>query len=55
MAASPHVSADLAVQYVDHPWVDAPAKHRDSMTDALALVVPVLIKACRGQPSPEVL
>jgi integrase len=46
---------ELAVRYVDHRWVDASAKHRDSMTDALALVVPVLVKARRGQPSPEVL
>jgi integrase len=46
---------ELAVRYVDHRWVDASAKHRDSMTDALALVVPVLVKPRRGQPSPEVL
>ncbi|MFI0898045.1 tyrosine-type recombinase/integrase [Streptomyces sp. NPDC020983] len=42
---------DLAVKYVDHRWVDASAKHRDSMTDALALVVPVLVKPLRGRPS----
>lgn len=46
---------DLAVKYLDHRWVDASAKHRDSMTDALAGVVPVLTKPGRGRPSPEVL
>jgi integrase len=46
---------ELAVRYLDHRWADASAKHRDSMTDALALVVPVLVKARRGQPSPDVL
>jgi integrase len=46
---------DLAVRYVDHRWADASAKHRDSMTDALALVVPVLVKPRRGRPSPEAL
>jgi len=46
---------DLAVKYVDHRWADASAKHRDSMTDALAGVVPVLVRPGRGRPSPEVL
>lgn len=42
---------DLAVRYVDHRWAEASAKHRDSMTDALALAVPVLVKPLRGRPS----
>jgi hypothetical protein len=42
---------DLAVKYLDHRWAEASAKHRDSMTDALALVVPVLVKPLRGRPS----
>jgi integrase len=46
---------DLAVKYVDHRWAEASAKHRDSMTDALALVVPVLVKPLRGRPSDGVL
>ncbi|CAM5656453.1 hypothetical protein SCANM63S_04658 [Streptomyces canarius] len=35
---------DLAVKYVDARWAEASAKQRDSMTDALATVVPVLVK-----------
>jgi integrase len=46
---------DLAVKYIDHRWSEASAKHRDSMTDALAGVVPVLVRPGRGRPSPEVL
>ncbi|MFF7194121.1 tyrosine-type recombinase/integrase [Streptomyces sp. NPDC008079] len=46
---------DLAVRYLDHRWGEASAKHRDSMTDALALMVPVLVKPLRGQPSNETL
>lgn len=46
---------DLAVKYLDHRWAEASAKHRDSMTDALATVVPALVKPGRGRPSPEVL
>ncbi|MFG1811233.1 tyrosine-type recombinase/integrase [Streptomyces sp. NPDC049040] len=46
---------NLAVKYLDHRWAEASAKHRDSMTDALAGVVPVLTKPGRGRPSPEVL
>lgn len=46
---------DLAVKYVDHRWAEASAKDRDSMTDALALVVPVLVKPLRGRPSDAVL
>lgn len=42
---------DLALKYVEHRWAEASAKHRDSMTDALALVVPVLVKPLRGRPS----
>lgn len=41
---------DLAVKYVDARWAEASAKQRDSMTDALATVVPVLVKAGRGGP-----
>ncbi|MFG2353722.1 tyrosine-type recombinase/integrase [Streptomyces sp. NPDC048521] len=46
---------DLAVKYVDARWAEASAKQRDSMTDALATVVPVLVKPGRGRPGPEVL
>lgn len=46
---------DLAVKYVDARWVEASAKQRDSVTDALATVVPALVKPARGRPSPEVL
>lgn len=46
---------DLAVKYVDVRWAEASAKQRDSMTDALATVVPVLVKPGRGRPGPEVL
>ncbi|CAM5508078.1 Site-specific integrase OS=Streptomyces tendae OX=1932 GN=GUR47_14140 PE=4 SV=1 [Streptomyces tendae] len=46
---------DLAVRYVDARWAEASAKQRDSMTDALATVVPVLVKPGRGRPAPEVL
>jgi integrase len=46
---------DLALKYLDHRWGEASAKHRDSMTDALALVVPVLVKPLRGRPSNETL
>ncbi|MET7760750.1 site-specific integrase [Streptomyces sp. NPDC005393] len=46
---------DLAVKYVDARWAEASAKQRDSMTDALATVVPILVKPGRGRPGPEVL
>ncbi|MER6680748.1 tyrosine-type recombinase/integrase [Streptomyces olivaceoviridis] len=46
---------DLAVKYVDARWAEASAKQRDSMTDALATVVPALVKPGRGRPGPEVL
>lgn len=46
---------DLVVKYLDHRWDEASAKHRDSMTDSLAGVVPMLAKPGRGRPSPEVL
>lgn len=46
---------DLAVKYVDARWAEASAKQRDSMTDALATVVPVLVRPGRGRPGPEVL
>ncbi|GHE54789.1 integrase [Streptomyces longispororuber] len=46
---------DLAVKYVDARWAEASAKQRDSMTDALATVVPALVKPGRGRPAPEVL
>lgn len=46
---------DLAVKYLDHRWAEASARHRDSMTDALALVVPVFVKPLRGRPSGDVL
>lgn len=46
---------ELAVKYVDHRWAEASAKQRDSMTDALAVVVPALVKPVRGRPEPAVL
>lgn len=39
---------DLAVKYVDARWAEASAKQRDSVTDALATVFPVLVKPGRG-------
>jgi integrase len=45
---------ELAVKYVDHRWAGASAKQRDSMTDALALAVPVLVKQVRGRPDAKV-
>ncbi|MGW1801005.1 tyrosine-type recombinase/integrase [Streptomyces sp. NPDC001984] len=46
---------DLAVKYVDARWAEASAKQRDSVTDALATVVPALVKPGRGRPTSEVL
>lgn len=46
---------DLAVKYVDARWAEASAKQRDSVTDALATVVPALVKPGRGRPAPEML
>ncbi|GHA33270.1 integrase [Streptomyces tauricus] len=46
---------DLARRYVEARWAEASAKQRDSMTDALATVVPLLVKPGRGRPTPEVL
>ncbi|WP_181785704.1 tyrosine-type recombinase/integrase [Streptomyces phytophilus] len=46
---------ELALKYLDHRWAEASAKHRDSMTDALATVVPVLVKPVRGRPATKVL
>jgi integrase len=44
---------ELALKYIDARWAEASAKQRDSMTDSLATVVPVLIKPVRGRPTPE--
>ncbi|MFD9651091.1 tyrosine-type recombinase/integrase [Streptomyces mirabilis] len=46
---------DLARKYVEARWAEASAKQRDSMTDALATVVPLLVKPGRGRPAPDVL
>ncbi|GGV00690.1 tyrosine-type recombinase/integrase [Streptomyces spectabilis] len=46
---------ELAVKYVDARWAEASAKQRDSMTDALATVVPALVKPGRGRLGPKVL
>ncbi|MFK0167507.1 tyrosine-type recombinase/integrase [Streptomyces sp. NPDC090306] len=46
---------ELAVKYVDARWPEASAKQRDSMTDALATVLPTPAKALRGRPTPVVL
>jgi integrase len=46
---------ELALKYLDHRWAEASAKHRDSMTDALATVVPALVKPVRGRPTAKVL
>lgn len=46
---------ELALTYVGHRWPDVSAKQRDSMTDALATAVPVLVKQARGRPSAQVL
>jgi integrase len=41
----------LALKYIDARWPDASAKQRDSMTDALATVLPSLTKQGRGRPT----
>jgi integrase len=46
---------ELALRYMDHRWADASAKQRDSMTDSLSVVLPVLVKPVRGRPDPKVL
>ncbi len=46
---------ELALKYLDDRWPEASAKQRDSVTDALATVVPVPVKALRGRPAPDVL
>ncbi|MFE5086763.1 tyrosine-type recombinase/integrase [Streptomyces mirabilis] len=46
---------DLARKYVEARWAEASAKQRDSMTDALATVVPLLVKPGCGRPAPDVL
>ncbi|MBU6530183.1 tyrosine-type recombinase/integrase [Streptomyces mayonensis] len=43
---------DLALRYIDARWTEASAKQRDSMTDALATVLPALVKPVRGRPAP---
>jgi len=45
---------ELALKYIDVRWAEASAKQRDSMTDALATVVPVLVKPVRGRPTPQI-
>ena len=45
---------ELALKYIDARWSEASAKQRDSMTDALATVVPVLVKPVRGRPTPQI-
>ncbi|MEU4932746.1 tyrosine-type recombinase/integrase [Streptomyces yokosukanensis] len=46
---------ELALKYLDARWPEASAKQRDSVTDALATVLPVPAKALRGRPAPDVL
>mgnify|MGYP001355371766 CR=1 FL=1 len=46
---------ELAVRYVDQRWAEASAKQRDSITDALAVVVPAQVKPVRGRPDPRIL
>ncbi|MFF3640342.1 tyrosine-type recombinase/integrase [Streptomyces sp. NPDC002564] len=46
---------ELAVKYTDARWAEASAKQRDSVTDALATVLPVPVKALRGRPEPSAL
>lgn len=41
---------ELAIKYLDGRWAEAAAKQRDSMTDALATVLPALVKEVRGRP-----
>ncbi|MEU9334427.1 site-specific integrase [Streptomyces sp. NPDC048290] len=41
----------LALKYIDARWTEASAKQRDSMTDALATVLPTMVKQARGRPS----
>lgn len=42
---------ELAIKYLDGRWAEAAAKQRDSMTDALATVLPALVKEVRGAPT----
>ncbi len=42
---------DLALRYIDARWAEASPKQQDSMTDALATVLPVLVKPVRGRPT----
>ncbi|MEV6056895.1 tyrosine-type recombinase/integrase [Streptomyces sp. NPDC052107] len=46
---------ELALKYLDARWPEASAKQRDSVTDALATVLPVPVKALRGRPALDVL
>ncbi|MFC8131566.1 tyrosine-type recombinase/integrase [Streptomyces sp. NPDC057302] len=46
---------DLARKYMEARWAEVSAKQRDSMTDALTTVIPLLVKPGRGRPAPEVL
>ncbi|MFD4605541.1 tyrosine-type recombinase/integrase [Streptomyces sp. NPDC058464] len=43
---------ELALKYINARWPEASAKQRDSMTDALATVMPALVKSVRGRPTP---
>ncbi|MGW4562812.1 tyrosine-type recombinase/integrase [Streptomyces sp. NPDC004561] len=46
---------ELTLKYLDARWPEASAKQRDSVTDALATVLPVPVKALRGRPTSDVL
>jgi integrase len=45
----------FAMRYVDMKWPRAAAKSRDSMTDSLATVTPILVNELPGRPSSAVL
>lgn len=45
----------LAQEFVAKRWPHAAPKTRDSMTDALATVIPALTKEALGRPNPKVL
>lgn len=46
---------DLACEYTDLKWTKAAAKTRQGTSEALAVLVPALVRSTRGMPTPQVL
>ncbi|GHD23362.1 site-specific integrase [Nocardiopsis kunsanensis] len=46
---------DLACEYTDLKWAKAAAKTRQGTSEALAILVPALVKSTRGMPDPQLL